>query len=141
MGGLTTPLGFPQPPIGSNQWGQPTNLGWQLIDSFLRGLQLIPTLKISGDVTIGGVLTVGGITGVSLQPPLTNESGIDGTINGTNKVFALGAAPTNANACLLFVAGSLVDPANFTIAGTTLTFTSTTSLPPQQGDSIVLFYS
>lgn len=60
----TTSLGFPQPSIGSNQWGQPTNAGWALLDQFLNGLQTIPALTIGGNVAIGGTLTAGSITGI-----------------------------------------------------------------------------
>jgi hypothetical protein len=60
----TTSLGFPQPAIGSNNWGVPENAGWALLDQFLNGLQIIPALNISGNVSIGGTLTAGQITGI-----------------------------------------------------------------------------
>ena len=60
----STSLGFPQPAIGSNGWGIPTNAGWALLDQFLNGTKTIPALTISGNVSIGGVLTAGSITGI-----------------------------------------------------------------------------
>ena len=60
----TTSLGFPQPAIGSNNWGQPTNAGWALLDQFLTGNAPISGLNVQGNVTVSGVLTAGSITGV-----------------------------------------------------------------------------
>ena len=59
-----TSLGFPQPVIGSNNWGNPTNAGWSLLDLFLSGLRTISALTICGNVSISGTLTAGSITGV-----------------------------------------------------------------------------
>jgi hypothetical protein len=59
-----TSLGFPQPSIGSNNWGNPTNAGWMLLDQFLNGTRAIGGLNVSGNVTISGSLTAGYIAGV-----------------------------------------------------------------------------
>ena len=60
-----TPLGFPQPPIGSSNWGLPTNQGWVLLDQFLSGQSPISGLDVDGSVAISGNLTVdGSISGV-----------------------------------------------------------------------------
>jgi hypothetical protein len=60
----TTSLGFPQPIIGSNNWGQPTNAGWALLDQFLTGAKPITGLNVAGNVTISGTLTAGNIPGI-----------------------------------------------------------------------------
>lgn len=60
----TTSLGFPQPVIGSNNWGIPTNAGWALLDQFLSGTKAISALNVSGNVSIAGTLTAGYISGV-----------------------------------------------------------------------------
>jgi len=59
-----TSLGFPQLSIGSNNWGQPLNVGWALLDSFLTGKSPITGLNIQGNLNISGVLTAGSISGV-----------------------------------------------------------------------------
>jgi hypothetical protein len=59
----TTSLGFPQPAIGSNNWGQPTNAGWALLNQFLTGQAPITGLNVQGNVTISGALTAGYIVG------------------------------------------------------------------------------
>lgn len=59
-----TSLGFPQPIIGSPNWGQPTNAGWALLNQFLTGALPITGLNVSGNVTITGTLTAGFISGV-----------------------------------------------------------------------------
>ena len=60
----STSLGFPQPAIGSNNWGQPTNAGWALLNQFLTGQAPITGLNVQGNVTISGSLTAGYISGV-----------------------------------------------------------------------------
>ena len=60
----TTSLGFPQPAIGSNNWGNPTNAGWALLDQFLSGTKSITALNVSGNVSIAGTLTARYISGV-----------------------------------------------------------------------------
>jgi hypothetical protein len=60
----STSLGFPQPAIGSNNWGQPTNAGWALLNQFLTGQAPITGLNVQGNVTVSGVLTAGYISGV-----------------------------------------------------------------------------
>ena len=60
----STSLGFPQPAIGSNNWGQPTNAGWALLNQFLTGSAPISGLNVSGNVTISGNLTAGYISGI-----------------------------------------------------------------------------
>ena len=60
----TTSLGFPQPVIGSNNWGIPTNAGWALLDQFLSGTKAITALSVIGNVSISGTLTAGYISGV-----------------------------------------------------------------------------
>ena len=59
-----TSLGFPQPIIGSNNWGNPTNAGWALLNQFLSGSAPITGLQVVGNVSITGVLTAGYISGV-----------------------------------------------------------------------------
>lgn len=59
-----TSLGFPQPIIGSNNWGQPTNAGWSLLDQFLSGTKAIPNLNISGNLTVTGSITAGSFVGL-----------------------------------------------------------------------------
>jgi hypothetical protein len=59
-----TSLGFPQPIIGSNNWGNPTNAGWALLNQFLTGGAPITGLQVAGNVSITGVLTAGSISGV-----------------------------------------------------------------------------
>lgn len=59
-----TSLGFPQPIIGSNNWGSPTNAGWALLNQFLTGGAPITGLQVAGNVSITGVLTAGSISGV-----------------------------------------------------------------------------
>ena len=59
-----TSLGFPQPAIGSNNWGQPTNAGWALLDQFLTGQAPITGLNVQGNVNVSGVLTAGSISGI-----------------------------------------------------------------------------
>lgn len=60
----TTSLGFPQPVIGSNNWGIPMNAGWALLDQFLSGTKSITALNVSGNVSIAGTLTARYISGV-----------------------------------------------------------------------------
>jgi hypothetical protein len=60
----STSLGFPQPAIGSNNWGQPTNAGWALLNRFLTGQAPITGLNVQGNVTVSGSLTAGYISGV-----------------------------------------------------------------------------
>ena len=60
----STSLGFPQPQIGSNNWGPPTNAGWALLNQFLTGNAPISGLNVQGNVTVSGVLTAGLISGV-----------------------------------------------------------------------------
>jgi hypothetical protein len=60
----TTSLGFPQPIIGSPNWGQPTNAGWALLNQFLTGALPITGLNVNGNVVISGSLTAGTINGV-----------------------------------------------------------------------------
>ena len=60
----STSLGFPQPAIGSNNWGQPTNAGWALLNQFLTGNAPISGLNIQGNAVISGTLTAGYISGV-----------------------------------------------------------------------------
>jgi hypothetical protein len=57
-----TSLGFPQPIIGSNNWGIPTNAGWALLDRFLSGQLAVPSFKITNDLTVGGNVTAGGFS-------------------------------------------------------------------------------
>lgn len=59
-----TSLGFPQPIIGSPNWGGPTNAGWALLNQFLTGTLPITGLQVSGNVVITGSLTAGTINGV-----------------------------------------------------------------------------
>jgi len=59
-----TSLGFPQPIIGSNNWGQPTNAGWALLDQFLTGAKPITGLVVTGNVTVSGTLIAGNIPGI-----------------------------------------------------------------------------
>ena len=59
-----TSLGFPQPIIGSPNWGQPTNAGWALLNQFLSGALPITGLLVNGNVVISGSLTAGTINGV-----------------------------------------------------------------------------
>ena len=69
-----TSLGFPQPTIGSNNWGQPTNAGWALLNKFLTGTAPITGLNVSGNVSITGALTAGYISGVFPVGGLVNVS-------------------------------------------------------------------
>jgi len=62
-----TSLGFPQPPIGSNNWGVPTNAGWALLNQFLTGQAPITGLNVAGSVTISGALVAGTISGIIPQ--------------------------------------------------------------------------
>ena len=62
-----TSLGFPQPAIGSNNWGQPTNAGWALLDQFLTGIRAFTGLSVIGNVTVIGSISA------------TNFIGLDGT--------------------------------------------------------------
>lgn len=59
-----TSLGFPQPIIGSNNWGTPTNQGWALLNQFLSGIAAIPGLNITGDLTVAGTITAGSFAGL-----------------------------------------------------------------------------
>jgi hypothetical protein len=63
-----------------------------------------------------------------------------GTVNGTNATFTLSAAP-NPMLCLkLFKNGMLLaQNGDYTLSGTTVTFTSA-QVTPQAGDSIIAYY-
>lgn len=61
---MPTSLGFPQPAIGSNNWGVPTNAGWALLNQFLSGISPIPALSISGDLTVVGSVMAGAFVGL-----------------------------------------------------------------------------
>ena len=101
-----TSLGFPQPSIGSNNWGQPTNAGWALLDQFLNGTRAIGGLNVAGNVTISGSLTAGYIAGVipaglvlipfSASPVINATQGLQFKIvltgNVTSSTFITGAS-------------------------------------------------
>ena len=101
-----TSLGFPQPSIGSNNWGQPTNAGWALLDQFLNGTRAIGGLNVAGNVTISGSLTAGYIAGVipaglvlipfSASPVINATQGLQFKIvltgNVTSSTFVNGAS-------------------------------------------------
>jgi hypothetical protein len=88
----TTPIGLPQPAIGSNNWGIPTNGGWALVDLFLRGLRAIPALNVTGNVTVGGSITAGsfvGLDGTFLTSALFDVA------NGIPQLNAAGLIPAS----------------------------------------------
>ncbi|MGI8962532.1 MAG: hypothetical protein ACR2IV_22805 [Bryobacteraceae bacterium] len=63
-----------------------------------------------------------------------------GTVNGTNSTFTLSAAPNPVLSLKLFKNGMLLaQNADYTLSGTTLTFSSVQATP-QGGDSMVAFY-
>jgi hypothetical protein len=91
-----TSLGFPQPPIGSNNWGAPTNAGWALLNLFLTGQSPITGLNVQGNVSISGTLTAGNIPGVipqgvvgvtySASPTFDGSKGLEFKITLTGNV-------------------------------------------------------
>jgi hypothetical protein len=63
-----------------------------------------------------------------------------GTINGTNTIFTLAAAPNPVLSLELYKNGMLLQQnSDYTLSGTTVTFT-TAQVTPQPGDSIVAYY-
>jgi hypothetical protein len=87
-----TPLGFPNPIIGSNNWGIPTNSGWSLLDQFLRGVKSIPALSVSGNVTVAGSITAGSFVGLDgaflTESNIVAGTGIVVTISGPNVIIS-----------------------------------------------------
>jgi uncharacterized protein YoxC len=63
-----------------------------------------------------------------------------GTVNGTNTTFTLSAPPNPMLGLKLFKNGMLLaQNGDYTLSGTTVTFTST-QVTPQAGDSIIAYY-
>lgn len=92
-----TTLGFPNPDIGSNNWGVPTNSGWTLLDQYLRGLRPLTSLAVSGNVTVGGSITAGsfvGADGTFLTSALYDVANGIPQLNGAALIPATLVAPS-----------------------------------------------
>lgn len=138
-----TSLGFPQPIIGSNNWGQPTNAGWALLNQFLTGTAAIPALNISGNVTVAGSITAGSFIG--LDGTFLTSADFD-VPNGIPQLNSAGLIPSSllSNQGIVTVAYSATPVFNAATGGAfkiTLTgnVTSSTFANGTQGPSIVAF--
>lgn len=138
-----TSLGFPQPIIGSNNWGQPTNAGWALLNQFLTGAAAIPALNISGDVTVAGSITAGSFVG--LDGTFLTSADFD-VPNGIPQLNSAGLIPSAllSNQGIVTVAYSATPVFNAATGGAfkiTLggNVTSSTFANGTQGPSIVAF--
>ena len=138
-----TSLGLPQPIIGSNNWGLPTNAGWALVNQFLSGLQAIPSLSVSGNVTVVGSITAGsfvGLSGTFLTTALFDIA------NGIPQLNSAGLIPSSllSNQGIVTVAYSATPVFNAASGGSfklTLTgnVTSSTFANGTSGPSLVTF--
>ncbi len=79
-------------------------------------------------------------TGGSTTNNFVDDATPAGTINGTNLVFTLAYAPNPATSLKLYKNGLLLSQGvDYSISGSTITFSSTATAP-QTGDSLVAFY-
>jgi uncharacterized protein YoxC len=80
------------------------------------------------------------VPGTGQTSTFTDAEVPSGTINGTNPTFTIAAAPNPVFSLRLFKNGMLLaQNADYTVSGTTLTFTSA-QVTPQVGDSIIAYY-
>ncbi len=80
------------------------------------------------------------VAGTSSTPFFIDDETPQGTINGTNTVFTLSSAPLPLLSLKLYKNGDLLQQnTDYTLIGTTITFTGQT-VTPRPGDSIVAFY-
>lgn len=138
-----TSLGFPQPVIGSNNWGQPTNAGWALLNQFLSGVAAIPGLSITNNLTVGGTITAGafaGLDGTFLTSALFNVA------NGIPQLNGAGLIPSSllSNQAIVPVTFSPTPVFNGALGGEfklTLTgnVTSSTFANGTQGPALQIF--
>ena len=82
---VTPNIALNLPPIGSNNWGGPLNFNFSVIDKLLSGINPIPALAVTGNVTIGGSVTAGSfvqftmmVTRCALSSPLASPWGAAG---------------------------------------------------------------
>jgi hypothetical protein len=79
-------------------------------------------------------------TGTAGQSSFVDNQTPTGTVNGVNLIFKLGSAPSPASSLRLYKNGILLmQSADYTVSGSTITFLSTGSAPTL-GDSLVSFY-
>jgi hypothetical protein len=115
-----------------------SSLRFPLIDSSSMVTELPPAAQRAGTL-----LGFGPDGAVSLGPGVISvlmsrfNGGIVGSVDGTNRVFALSAAPRFPAAAILALAGSILPHEFYAISGTTLTIN--TSIPPQRGDTIEIY--
>jgi hypothetical protein len=78
-------------------------------------------------------------SGGGILPQFSDNETPSGTINGTNPVFTLLAAPSPATSLQLYLNGLRMDPGvDFSLTGSTITFI--TASTPQTGDILVASY-
>jgi hypothetical protein len=88
----------------------------------------------------GDLLQASYRTGTSGQANFVDNQVPSGTINGVNLAFSLASAPTPTSSLRLYKNGVLLmQNADYTISGSSITFLNT-SITPTYGDSLVSFY-
>lgn len=87
---VTPNIALNLPPIGSNNWGGPLNFNFSAIDKLLGGVNPIPALRVTGNVTIGGSVTAGSFVGLDgsffLTSALYNVANGIPQLNGAGKI-------------------------------------------------------
>jgi len=78
------------------------------------------------------------IVGTGAATNFTDNETPGGAINGTNLGFTLASAPSPAASLRLFRNGLLLTAGDYTLSGSTITFTSATT--PRMGDSLAAYY-
>jgi hypothetical protein len=78
------------------------------------------------------------IVGTGAATTFTDNETPGGAINGTNLSFTLASAPSPAASLRLFRNGLLLTAGDYTLSGSTITFSSATT--PRMGDSLAAYY-